>query len=224
MNIGILGSGPMARILGAAWAADNHNVMFGFDDVAAASARAAPVPRVTNGTYSEAAAFGEAVLLACPWRVALDALPTLRDALAGKIIVDCVNPVDDSGMLAVGCTTSFAETVAETVHGAKVVKAFSTVTPETLEYVLKKDAPVIDGQQVTVLYCGDDDSSKRIAAGLIDELKLEPIDAGGLKEARLIEPAGALAEQLRRSARVGTVIAMNVAHELSEHAPIDRFL
>jgi 8-hydroxy-5-deazaflavin:NADPH oxidoreductase len=224
MNIGIIGTGQIAWILGAAWGVNGHSVCFGADEKQSALAAAQRIPRATAGTYADAAGFGEAVLLALSWRAALDVVPPLAKQLARKTIIDATTPVDAAGELESTGDRSIAEQLASRLAETAVVKALNGVTPETLRYVLSKGRPYINGQPVTVFYCGDDPQAKLIAEGLIGELNLELIDIGELRMARVLEPVGVLAERLRKSGKFGDLVAISAVHELRDHSVIDRFM
>lgn len=104
--------------------------------------------------------------------------------------------------LAIGHTTSAAEEIAKALDGARVVKAFNTVFAQVLG----------DGRTtgVQVFYAGDDENAKRTVRSLIDSLRFEPIDAGPLRNARLLEPIGMLNIYLGYMAKMGTDIAPGV--------------
>jgi 8-hydroxy-5-deazaflavin:NADPH oxidoreductase len=58
---------------------------------------------------------------------------------------------------------------------------------------------------LNVFYCGDDAAAKEIVAGLLQELGTEPIDAGGLKKARFVEPSGMLLVRLAYVQQMGQI-------------------
>lgn len=76
--------------------------------------------------------------------------------------------------------TAGDETVASLAN-ASVVKIFNTTGfPNMAD-------PVYHGARATMLYCGDDDQAKRIAAGLARDLGFDPVDAGPLRHSHLLE-------------------------------------
>ena len=95
--------------------------------------------------------------------------------------------------LVIGTTNSGAEELVKKVPNAKVVCAFNTVPSEVLfgvyEARRKADKP-------SLVYCGDDERSKEVAAGLIRDLGFDPVDAGPLRIARYTEPFALLMGQL----------------------------
>ena len=68
------------------------------------------------------------------------------------------------------------------MRGAKVVKIFNTVGFNVMA------DPRFGENRAILFYCGDDPASKKTAAQLAAELGFEPLDAGPLKQARLLEP------------------------------------
>jgi predicted dinucleotide-binding enzyme len=207
MMIAIIGDGPLARLLATTWDNDRHEVVF-----------ALPASSGSSKTLERA----DIVLLATAWHERLaDELASLKPALQGKTLIDSTNPIDDAGKYRFDPDSSFAEMLAQLFPTTTIVKAGNTVSRETLRHVLAKGYPFIHGQPITVFYCGDDAPSKRLAAGLIGETSLEPVDVGPLEMARLLEPVGVFAQKLSDHGPLGHAIALNAVHELSDHSPID---
>src|SRR5262245_7174991 len=193
MKVGILGTGNVGGALGKAWASAGHNVVFGGRDPDKAAAFAAGVGEgACGGTVAEAAAFGEAVLIATPWGATEDAL---RNAgpLLGKILIDATNPLSAADFREpadLGGAGSAAELIQGWAPGARVVKAFNTIFAATMA------VPAFDGVASSMLYCGDDAGAKAAVARLIAAVGFEPIDAGPLAEARYLEAMCLLAIRL----------------------------
>ncbi len=129
MRIGIWGAGNMGGGLGKLWAAKGHEVMFAGRDLDKAQAFAQSAGHgARGGSYADAAAFGDVVLLAIPWPAAEDLLELSGSALQGKTVIDLMNAWGDTDLVpAFGHTTSLAEQVAQWAPGTKVVKAFNTI-------------------------------------------------------------------------------------------------
>jgi predicted dinucleotide-binding enzyme len=107
--------------------------------------------------------------------------------LVGKILLDCTNPLEkDLSGLAVGQTTSGAELVASWAPGARVVKAFNTTGFENMAN------PDFGGRVATMLIAGDDEAANVIASELARRIGFDPIVAGPLAMARLLEPLALL--------------------------------
>lgn len=195
MRIGILGSGLMGGKLGTILARAGHEVVFSYSrrteklkmlaEDAGANARV--------GTPHEAAQGADALLLAVHWSRINDVLEQAGD-LSGKVIVTCSLPMNAHNTeLVLGHTTSGAEELAKMIPKARVVCAFNTVPSEVLfgvyEARRKTDRP-------SLVYCGDDSSSKVMAAEMIRDAGFEPVDAGPLRVARYTEPFALLVGQL----------------------------
>jgi len=183
MNLGIIGAGSVGGTLGRRFAQLGHSVAFGSrrpDSPEMAELARQPNARVVS-PY-EAAQSAEALILATPWPNTAEALRGLGN-LTGKIVLDCINPLkpDLSGM-ALANTTSGAEQVAEWAPGARVVKIFNTVGFGVMAN------PAFGSESATMFYCGDDGAAKDVARDLAAQLGFDPVDAGPLARARLLEP------------------------------------
>ena len=187
MKIGIIGTGNVGNALGKIFANLGHEIMFGSRNPQKAIDIANKIGTNTcGGSYSEAAKFGDLVILAVHWDAVKDSVQAAGN-LNGKILVDCVNPLAPrlSG-LSIGLSTSAAEELAKLTPGAKVVKAFNTTgTPNYFD-------PQFGSQKASGFICGDDKDAKSTVAKLVEEMGFDVIDAGPLKNARLLEPLAML--------------------------------
>ena len=186
MQIGIIGTGRMGSGLGRLWLAAGHVIMFGSREPEKAAAMAANMGLNANGGAPiEAAAFGEVVVLATPWDVT-EAVVRGVGSLAGKVVIDMTNALDEEGGAALPNGTSAAEQIATWATGARVVKAFNSI------YFRVLDAPEFAGQAASGFYCGDDAEAKATAARLIADAGFDPVDCGPLFVARHLEWLAAL--------------------------------
>jgi 8-hydroxy-5-deazaflavin:NADPH oxidoreductase len=206
VNIGIIGSGNVGGTLGMAWAGRGHQILFSYsrDAKKLEGLAASAGPNARAGSPAEAAQLGEVVVLAPPWPVVDDALQA-AGSLAGKIVIDCTNPlkVDLSG-LEIGHSTSAAEEIARRASGARVVKAFNSIGAANMAN------PVFGSQRATMFFCGDDAAAKTIVARLVEEIGFEPVDAGALAIARLLEPLAMLWIHLAYARGMGPDFAFNL--------------
>jgi len=192
MNIGIIGSGNVGGTLGKAWAGAGHKVKFGVrnpaDEKVAALLKQCG-GGATAGGVGEAAAFGQVVVLTTPWDGAKGAIESAGN-LAGKVVIDCTNPVPLGANLmeglALGHTTSAGEEVAKWAKGAKVVKAFNTTGAGNMAN------PRFGADKSVMFIAGDDAAAKQTVCQLSNDLRFETIDAGPLRQARLLEPLAML--------------------------------
>src|SRR5262249_6737454 len=133
------------------------------------------------------------VCFCVPWEYARDAAAQLGD-VRGKIILDPTNPeASDGRSLAVGHSSSGAETLAQWFAGASVVKAFNYVYAELL-----RDAQRLASVSPSIFLCGDDAAAKAVVGELVRSCELTPLDCGPLRSARYLEPLAMLMVQLVR--------------------------
>lgn len=200
-SVGILGAGLMGRALGRHWARAGREVRYSFarDPARLEAVAREDGPTARAATPAEAAACN-VVLLAVPWR-ALDVVLEQAGDLVGKVVLSCSLPMaPDDSALALGHTTSGAEALAERLPGACVVSIFNTVPSELIMALAarahggtdKKAGPA----RPQVVACGDDADAKAVAMDLARDAAFEPVDAGPLRVARLMEPFGLLVAQL----------------------------
>jgi predicted dinucleotide-binding enzyme len=206
MRIGILGSGLMGGKLGTIFARAGHDVIFSYarstEKLHELARKAGKHARA--GTPREAAHGADAVLLAVHWQRLDDVLEQSGD-LAGKVVVTCSLPMNaDDTALVVGTTSSGAEELAKRIPRARVVAAFNTVPSEVFfpVYEAKRKA-----HGPSVVYYGDDEKAKQVAARLISDAGFEPLDAGPLRIARYAEPFALLVAQLAYEGTEGPELA-----------------
>jgi predicted dinucleotide-binding enzyme len=185
MRIGTLGAGMMTGALAGQWVRAGHEVVVGGRSPDKAADLAKRIG-ARAGSLAEAAAFGDAVLLAVK-RQGVEV--TLRDAgaadgsLAGKTVIDCANAVDTSDFsLVTFGGTSIAEYAKALAPGSHVVKAFNLCHAKVFELT----PPVFDGRPLAVPFAGDE-AGKDTARRLIKDLGCDPLDAGDLRQARHLE-------------------------------------
>ena len=205
MRIAIIGAGNVGGTLGQGWTRAGHEVMFGVRD--AMHPKVAKLVEQTGaqaGGVAEAAAFGEVVAFATPWEATEEAVRSAGD-LRGKVLLDCTNPLAPQlAGLTLGHTTSAGEQVAAWAPGARVVKIFNTTGANNMA------SPDFGGVAATMFYCGDDPDAKAVASRLAADLGFDPVDAGKLEQARLLEPLALLWIRLAYVQQMGRDIAFKL--------------
>lgn len=187
MQIAIIGTGNVGSAIARGLKGSSHSVSLGARDPQAAEvvALAAETGAVV-ALPAEAAARADLVILALPWAAAEAAVKGLGD-LAGKIVIDCMNPlgiVDGALGLTLGHSTSGGEIVAGWLPGALVVKTLNQVGAE----IMARNNHL--AHRPVMLMAGDSDAAKASVATILTDLGFEPLDAGGLSKSRLLEPFG----------------------------------
>jgi predicted dinucleotide-binding enzyme len=192
MKIGVLGTGDVGRVLAAGLASVGHEVMIGTRDPKQQKMvdwLSDAGKGVNVGTFAEAAAFGELLILAIGWAHARNAIDLAGvESFGGKVVLDATNPLrfDTEGqppVLDIRHTDSAGETVQRWLPDARVVKAFNVVGNP---HMVNPDFP--DGKP-DMYICGNDAAAKHAAGTLIEELGWPPvIDLGGIESSRYLEP------------------------------------
>jgi predicted dinucleotide-binding enzyme len=143
-------------------------------------------------------------LLAVHWSRIDDVLKQAGD-LSGKVIVTCSLPMNMNNTgLVVGHSSSGAEELAKKVRSAEVVAAFSTLPSEVLFSVFEARRKA---NRPSLVYCGDDEGAKDVAATLIRDVGFDAVDAGPLRIARYTEPFSLLIGQLAYEGDAGPELA-----------------
>lgn len=195
----------MGGKLGTLFARAGHEVVFSYSRSREKLQRLARDAggSARSGSPAEAVQHADVLVLAVHWSRVDDVLRQAGD-LSGKVIVSCSLPMNtDDTELVVGHTSSGAEEIAKKIPGARVVSAFGTVPSEVLfaVYETRDDTP-----RPSLVYCGDDDDARELAAGLIRDVGFEPVDLGPLRMARYTEPFTLLVAQLAYESEGGPAL------------------
>ena len=186
MKLAIIGAGNVGGALGTNWAQKGHDVVFGVRDPKAEKTQGLLGKiggKARAGTAAEAAASADVIVLSTPWpatEAAIRAMGTVK----AKIILDATNPLTrgpDGIGLEIGHSISGGEKVQGWAAGASVFKTLNTTGFGNMAN------PVFNGVKSVMFVAGDDMANKPKAINLISELGFEVIDAGPLRNARLLE-------------------------------------
>ncbi len=180
------GTGEQGRGLARRLALAGHRVVLGSRDATRAKAAAEDLPGQVSGTdNAAAAAAGDVVIVAVPYDGHRDLLAQLAGPLAGKVVVDCVNPLgfDKQGAFPLQVEEgSAAEQAAAVLPDSRVVAAFHHVSAVLL---LDASAPQVD---TDVLVLGDDREATDLVQALVARIPgMRGIYAGRLRNAGQVE-------------------------------------
>ena len=203
MKIIVIGAGNMGSAFVSRLVRAGHQVSVTSRSSGKASQVAAAHPDATTVDIAGAPTGADAVILATGYADAVSALQAVGD-LKGKVVIDITNPLTADYMgLTIGHSTSAAEEIAKAVPGAEVVKAFNTVFAQ----VLAEGADFGNGRKVDVFVASDSERAKQTATAIAESIGFSVVDAGGLKNARYLEPLAGLNIYLAYGAGQGTGIA-----------------
>lgn len=203
MEITIIGAGNMGSAFVKQLVRAGHQVRIASRDGAKAAQLAAAHPGAKAVEIAGAADGADTIVLATGYDSAIAALSSVGD-LQGKVVIDITNPLTPDYMgLTLGHNSSAAEEIAKAVPGAEVVKGFNTVFAQ----VLNEGSDFGHGRRVSVFVASDSARAKQTATALAQSMGFEVVDAGGLKNARYLEPLAGLNIYLGYGAGLGTTIA-----------------
>ena len=188
MRIGIVGSGSVGSSLARGLARHGNDVMLGTRDTSKPAVRefvSASDGRGTAGSYADAARFGDVVITAYPGRLVEETVAAMgAENLAGKIVIDAVNPiarVDGEPVAAYGDDDSAAELLQRLVPTACVVKAYNTIPAARMVDPDPAEGPT------TMRIAGDDAEAKAVVSDLLVKTGWKVRDVGALSESRRLE-------------------------------------
>ena len=184
------GTGPQGRGLARRWAAAGIPVVIGSRSAERAEETAATLAEATGGRVTGqdnagAAQAGDVVVVAVPWDGHRELLTGLADALAGKVVVDCVNPLgfDKQGAYALEVDEGSAAQQAQAVlTESTVVGAFHNVSAVVLE------DPEVDSVDCDVLVLGEVREATDLVQALADAIPgVRGLFGGRLRNAHQVE-------------------------------------
>ena len=183
-RIAVIGAGNVGGGLGARLSNAGFPVRFGVrpeSDVKEVLAKCAA--DASAATPAEAASWAEVVFLAVPGSVAVEVGRSLAESLAGKVVVDCNNPLTwkEGPIWAPPPEGSLAAAIASAAPGARVVKAFNTFGAE------HHANPLLSGAPAQVFVASDDAKAKELVSAVATKAGFRPVDSGPLRNAAVLE-------------------------------------
>ena len=192
-TIGVLGgTGEQGRGLGRRFALAGHRIVLGSRDPVRAEEAALKLVaehpeedlQITGGTNLDAATQGEVVIISVPYEGHRELLVDLAPHMAGKVVINCVNPMafDDRGpRYVLPPDGSASEEAAAVLPGARLVSAFHDVSARRL---LGNNLAV----NTDVLVCGDDAAANAVVCAMAAQVRgMRGIDVGPLRLSSILE-------------------------------------
>jgi predicted dinucleotide-binding enzyme len=190
MKCAIIGKGNVGTALGKGLARAGHEIKYGHKD--------------PHEPVRDAADWGEVIIFAVPYSSIKEIVRVIGPAANEKTLIDATNPLTPGMDLAVGMSTSAAEDLQRKLPHAHVVKAFNTV------FAANQSLGRVGEHQLSAFVASDHAESKRITMQLARDIGFDPVDAGGLKTARYLEPMAAMLITLGYSLNLGTKIGFKL--------------
>lgn len=189
-RVGVLGTGEVGRRLAAGFKDRGYQVMIGSRDSGKSELRdwlSADGRGIEVGTFAEAGAYGEVIVLAVLGAAAEEVIAEAgAQKFTGKVVIDAMNPLDFSGgfppKLSISGDDSLGERVQRALPDAKVVKAFNTIgNPYFVDPSFSEGKP-------TMLIAGDDEGAKGTVSDVLKDFGWSDIiDIGGIEGSRELE-------------------------------------
>lgn len=178
MKVAVIGRGRVGLALAPVLNSAGHEVRFGVRDPSDPKHADSQIPVLSTG---DASAWAEVIIAAIMWE-GVDGFLADAGDLAGKVLIDCINPYDFAGGLRrlIDAETSTASQI-QALTRAAVVKTLnqvgSPVMADPRRYALKP----------LQFVAGDDPAAKEIAIDLLDSIGFDSRDCGGLEHAADLE-------------------------------------
>src|ERR1700678_209762 len=194
-TVAMLATGNLGGRIATAFAAGGQDFLLAGRDTDAADKLASDL-----GGHAEVVSVDEAVeradvLLLAVWFDAFkELIAQYGERLAGKVIIDPTNPVGPDGkggfQKIIGEQESSGQILAGLLPpGARLVKAFGTLSADTLSAVARREP-----ERAVLFYAADDDAAGDQVAELIRTAGYEPVRVGGLDQSIRLEVFGNLHE------------------------------
>jgi predicted dinucleotide-binding enzyme len=188
-KIGVLGSGEVAQTLASGFLKHGYEVTLGSRQPEKLAPWREKNPGGATGTFADAAAAGEIVVVAVKGNIVSEVLHLAGTGnLAGKVVIDATNPIadapPDNGVLrfVTDINGSMMEKLQAEFPDARFVKAFNSVGSALMIN------PQFEGGPPTMFICGSDANAKREVSAILEQFGWDAEDMGGVESARAIEP------------------------------------
>jgi predicted dinucleotide-binding enzyme len=172
--------------------------------------------RAEAATVDAAIAKSDILILAIHFDAIERFLSAHAESLAGKIIVDPSNPIAPDGhggfKKIISEHQSSGQILAALLpEGAKLVKAFGTLSAESLGSAARRSP-----KRAALFYASDDEAAGEAVATLISASGFDPVNVGGIKESIRIEVFG----DLHQFGSLGRVVTAEEGDALACGVPL----
>jgi predicted dinucleotide-binding enzyme len=188
MRIGIIGAGMIGSTLAKLWSEAGHEVRLASRHPEHLTQLVKSLGKsASTGTPTDAAEFGQVIMLTVPLKAVPDLADDLRSSLSRKVVLDTGNAYERrDGPIARQASehpAGSAGWAAAMFPGARWVKAFNTVYFKTLQSEAHRA-----GDRLGIPLAGDDPDALRLAADLVRDAGFDPVVVGPLVSGKGFEP------------------------------------
>jgi predicted dinucleotide-binding enzyme len=189
MHIGVIGSGHIGGTIGGLWVKSGHKVLFSSRHPEELKDMVAGLGELAQaGTVEQAIAFGDAVLIAVPYKALPQVGQDYGAALKGKIVLDACNatPARDGAELTDEVEKNGIGVVSQKyLPGARIVRAFNSMS--YMIFVKEANRP---DPKLAIPIAGDDTQAVQVVAGLVRDAGFDPVVVGKLADASRFQRGG----------------------------------
>jgi hypothetical protein len=206
MKIGVIGSGRIGSTIGGLWVKAGHEVMFSDRDAEQVKRAIEGLgPRARAGSVPEAAAFGDAILIAVPYA----ALPAIQQQvgaqLKGKVVIDPNNPVPSrDGDMAVSAREKGAGvSSAALLPGARIVRSFNSWGYSLMAREANRPAP-----RMALPVAADDAGALKLGMQLVSDAGFDPVNAGSLAASKAFDLGSSVSGRVLTAAELRQALSL----------------
>ncbi|MGE5641151.1 MAG: NADPH-dependent F420 reductase [Clostridia bacterium] len=206
MKIGVIGSGRIGSTLGGLWAKAGHEVMYSDRDAEQAKRAAeASGPRAKTGSAQQAAAFGDVVLIAVPYRALPEIEKEVGAALKGKIVVDPNNPVParDGDMAVAAKEKGAAVSTAALLPGVRTVRSFNSWGYALMAREANRPAP-----RMAMPVAADDPQTLKVGEQLVSDAGFDPVPVGSLAASKAYDLGSPISGKVLTAAEMRQALSL----------------
>ena len=204
VKIGVIGTGRIGSAIGGLWVKAGHEVMFSDRDPeqvkrAIEGLGAELKPKARAGTVPEAAAFGEAIMIAVPYA----ALPAVQQQvgaqLRGKVVIDPNNPVPsrDGEMAVQAREKGAAVSTAALLPGARIVRSFNSWGHALMVREANRPAP-----RMALPVAADDPAALKLGMQLVEDAGFDPVAVSSLAASKAYDLGSSLSGRVLTAAEL----------------------
>jgi 8-hydroxy-5-deazaflavin:NADPH oxidoreductase len=202
LKIGIIGGGHIGSTIGSLWVKAGHPVMFSSrhpEELAPLVQELGALAKA--GTVADAIAFGDAILIAVPYKAYPQIGQDYGSQLAGKVVLDAGNATAarDGEILNEVREEGIGNTSAKYLPGARIVRAFNAISYKVFASEANRT-----GDRMAIPLAGDDKDALNVVSNLVHDAGFDPVVVGPLARSMDFAQGGPLygqqntAQQLRQ--------------------------
>jgi predicted dinucleotide-binding enzyme len=174
VNIGVIGAGHIGSTIGGLWVKAGHPVLFSSRHPEELKSMVEGMgPLAKAGSVAEALDFGEAILIAVPYKAIPELAKDYGPKFVGKIVIDPANAVarrDGEALLAETKEKGIGVTTESYLKGSHVVRAFNSMS-----YTNFASQAHRSGELMAIPMAGDDPHAVEVASQLVRDAGFDPV-------------------------------------------------